>query len=121
MTMIGKLLIASTVIPFTFSGASAAFLLGDGAGGNKKVVNTETGEEHPVLEGIPGQPMTDCPAVPSSCPRQTGQKLVITDCTTASEYELGQESPTPVGGYPEGTFFLFNRGDAERSPHGDRM
>ena len=108
MIRIRGLATASVALAFAIASADAAFLLGNDASGNKKVVNIETQEEHDVLEGLPGQPMPRCPAGTFYLIRDpAAQRPVITVCTTGRSYELGREGGMPAGGYPQDTFFLF--------------
>lgn len=108
MIRVSGLATAFVALAVATTSAAAAFLLGDDASGNKKVVNIETQEEHQVLEGIPGQPMPRCPAGSFYLIWDPlVERPAITDCTTGRSYELGREAIRPVGGYPQGTFFLF--------------
>ena len=104
-----KLTAATAALALGMSGANAAFLVKEDANGNKIVVNTETEQEHHVLEGSGTQQLAECPdgAFLLDPEASDDDYDVVTDCTTDSVYRMGPIDDTyRAAGYPDGTFLL---------------
>lgn len=105
-----KITAATAALTFGISVASADMLLhSDQSSDEKKVINTETQSEAPVLMSSDGQPPTDCPEGSFFLfSDATDDKQVVTECVTGRRFVAGEipEGTFRSGDIPEGAMLL---------------